>query len=553
MIVLKLKKKMYLPALSIVTGALVLLVLTGISTYRNLNREEINAMHFLRRQGVSLIHALKAGSMTGEDAVEPLLQETAKSEDIAYIYLVNSEGTIIRHSDPALIGAPAPEDIRIDSGAPEIIHIRRLAENVRVYELARPFTGRDTIVLGLKMAAFEEARHADLHHALIMAAIVVALGSGAFFFIFVIQNYYLIDKTLKKTQDYTREVVANMANGLLSIDTSGKVASYNRLALELLGLDDTAVRGMDLRSVMDFDFIGISDTLAFHRPVLDREILYQPAHGEALPLSISVTPILNENNQCSGAVIVLQDLREIKRLQEKVRRSEKLAAIGKLAAGVAHEIRNPLSSIKGFAQFLSHTLKDRPEEKEYADIMVREVDRIGRVVTDLLTYAKPLSLERTRVDLPELVDHTVRLVTPDAGSRNVEILLHLGDDLGNLWLDANQITQALLNLLLNAMQAVPKNGHIEVGARVGHSSGLLHLWVEDDGKGIPAEHLDKILDPFYTTREKGTGLGLAIVHKIAENHHGEIRIESPAPGKRGGTRICLQIPGVFSEKGKGIS
>jgi signal transduction histidine kinase len=428
MIVLKLKK-MYLSALSIVMVVLVLLVLISISTYRNLDREEKNAMDSLHRQGTSLIHALSAGAKFGNDAIDPLFQETAESEEIAYIYLVDSRGVMIHHSNPAIRGTSAPQHTRIDVVNHERTSIHQLSDGLRIYEIVKTFGDRTNIVLGLKMASFDEARQADLHHAGIMAAIVVALGVGALFFILVIQNYYLVDKTLKTTQ-------------------------------------------------------------------------------------------------------------------EEVRRSEKLAAIGRLAASVAHEIRNPLSSIKGFAQFLSHTLKDRPEDREYADIMVREIDRINSVVTDLLTYARPLTLERTRVNLPELVEHTVRLVKADARSGNVGITQRLDNNLTDLWMDENQITQALLNLLLNSLQAVSENGHIIVDAHIHRIDGFLHLWVEDDGKGVEAEHLDKIFDPFFTTRDKGTGLGLAIVHKIVENHHGEIRVDSPVPGKNAGTRISLLIPGL---------
>jgi two-component system sensor histidine kinase HydH len=256
---------------------------------------------------------------------------------------------------------------------------------------------------------------------------------------------------------------------------------------------------------------------------------------------MSATPILEEDDQCQGAVIVLRDLREIKQLEEKVRRSEKLAAIGKLAAGVAHEIRNPLSSIRGFAQFLAQGLKDSPREQKYAQTMVSEVDRINRVVTDLLTFARPTRAEAVPADVTELVEHCVRLVQVDADSRNITLRRNI-TDLSKVRLDTNQLTQALLNLLLNAMQAVESGGTIEIGAALKPSDDRLLLWVEDNGAGIQPDKFEKIFDPFYTTRAKGTGLGLAIVHKIVENHQGEIGVESPPAGKRKGSRFTLFLP-----------
>ena len=179
------------------------------------------------------------------------------------------------------------------------------------------------------MTAYEEARQTDLHHALIMAGIVVALASGALFFVFVIQNYYVVDATLKETQDYTDQVVANMANGLLSVNPEGEIVSYNLLALELLGLEECMIKGMDLKEFIDFEASGINQTLTQCRSVLEQEIQYPKRTDEVIPLGLSVSPILDENEKCKAAVIVLRDLREIKRLEEKVKRSEKLAAIGK--------------------------------------------------------------------------------------------------------------------------------------------------------------------------------------------------------------------------------
>jgi two-component system sensor histidine kinase HydH len=505
--------------------------------------------------------------MWQEVSLGRLLQEIARDKDIAYVYLIDRDGLIAHHSDPSKERQKATWKPDLTNNDQIITRIIQLPDGNRIYELAKYFSPMyapsiihsknglesqgqeaaphshrgDIIVLGLKMTAFEDARHADIQHALIMAAIIMVLGSGALFFIFVIQNYYLVDRTLKQTQDYTRQVVASMASGLLSVDIAGKIVSYNLLALELLDLEESEVRGMDFKEVIDFKTAGIFQTLNHCMSVLDREITYRKKSGEIVPLALSVTPILDENDKCRGAVIILRDLREIKLLEEKVRRSEKLAAIGKLAAGVAHEIRNPLSSIRGFAQYLRNTLKNKPREKEYAETIVSEVDRINRVVTDLLTFARPMEAQLAPTDVSELVESTVRLVQADARSRDIGIQMNLSD-LSIIPLDTHQIKQALLNLLLNSMQAVDSGGRIEVGAELEPSVSRLKLWVEDDGPGIAPDQKEKIFDPFFTTREKGTGLGLAIVHKIVENHNGEINLQSPPAGKVRGCRFTISIP-----------
>jgi two-component system sensor histidine kinase HydH len=578
-------KKLYLPALSIVAVGIILLVLISISTYRNLDRQKTIALSFLHRQGEGLILSLEASARTGmktlmwqEVSLGSLLQETAKSKDIAYVYIIDEHGAIVHHSDP--LKTRVIVDWKPDITQEDQIDTRfiTLPDGTHIYELAKFFSPMyeptmthhrnsqmgldskqlgyshshrgDTILLGMKMTAYEQARHADIQHAFIMAAIILILGSGALFFIFVIQNYYLVDKTLKQTKDYTREVVASMANGLISIDSEGKIVSFNLLALELLGIEESEAHGMDLRILIDFEKSGIQSTVSECIPVLDFEIHHQREADAMVSLALSATPIKGGEGGCAGAVIVLRDLSEIKLLQEKVKRSEKLAAIGELAASVAHEIRNPLSSIRGFAQFLRHSLKDKPQEKEYAETMVTEVDRINRVVTDLLTFARPMTVEISPTDIPELIEHSVRLVEADAMSRDVNIQMNISD-LSKLPLDANQITQALLNLLLNALQALPPKSNIEIGAELDASDSRLHLWVKDDGPGIPKNLIEKIFDPFYTTREKGTGLGLAIVHKIVENHNGEIRVNSPPKAMTRGCCFSILIPIIAGGKTRG--
>jgi two-component system sensor histidine kinase HydH len=569
------RKRLYLPALTIVTVVFLLLVILGISTYRNLDREKKMAMNSLHRQGLALLRSLEAGARAGmmmpmwqEDSVGNLLQEIGKSDDIDYVYLANDKGIISHHSDPSRDGEPSNQKSGSLDENQVTSRIIKLPDGSQVYELAKRFRplaafprmsryqqmmrrhrmmpshihGKETVVLGMKMTAFEEARSADLQHALIMTAILLVLGTGALFFIFVIQNYYLVDKTLKETEDYTAQVVANMANGLLSMNSEGRVVSYNQLALELLGLNEVKLKGMNLQDVMDFQKSGIVHTLSECSPSLDREILHRQPSGEEVPLAVSVTPILGREDECKGAVMVLRDLREIKRLEEEVRRSEKLAAIGKLAAGVAHEIRNPLSSIRGFSQFLRHALTERPKEQEYAEVMVKEVDRINKVVTDLLTFSRPMAAELAPSDLRELMEHVVRLVQADAQESGVEIHMNVALERSDFPLDSNQITQALLNLMLNGLQASESGGRIEIGAATSKTGSRLHIWVEDDGPGIPEEQMRNIFDPFFTTREEGSGLGLAIVHTIVENHRGEVRVKSPAPGRNRGSRFTISLP-----------
>ena len=565
-------KRMYLPAIFLVVVVFLLLILIGVSTYRNLNRDQGRAMEFLHWEGFALIQSIEAAvrvgmlSPTWGDATfRSLLQETSKNTEILYLFLVGEDGTVLYHSDSPQERKHSHWQPQFDERDDVVSRVERLTDGSRVYEMAArlpslaaasgtpgyesprlqgasPRAEGAVLVLALKMTAVADAEHADVRHVLIMAAILLALAAATLFFLFVIHNYYSVNKTLKETQDYTAQVVASMANGLLSVDQDGRVLTYNRPALEFLGLQEAEIRTLDLRRVLDFAGSGIQPTLDHCEVVLEREILHRTPGGDVIPLALNVTPIRAEDGRCKSAVIVLRDLREIKRLEEEVRRSEKFAAVGELAAGVAHEIRNPLSSIRGLAQFLRQVLAGRSREREYAEIMVREVDRINRVVTDLLTIARPQEPDLAPTDLQELLDHTARLLQGDADQRGVEIRKVIPSELPEVVMDENQMTQALLNLILNALQAVEAGGTIRVGASVDATDSRLNLWVEDDGPGIPPGQMGKIFDPFFTTRAKGTGLGLPIVQKIVTHHRGEIRVESPPKGSARGSRFTISMP-----------
>ncbi|MFO7713094.1 ATP-binding protein [Desulfosarcina sp.] len=565
------RRRLYLTACSILLVALLLLVFISVSTYRNLDRERDAAKQTVHRQALTLINALEAGAragmmmqMAGIDAIGNLVHEIGRSGDVNYLYLVDAAGVVVHHAIPSLEGTRALwrpefnglEDVRT--------RVRRLPDGIHVYEVAKPFTpfnrhldatfssgsgpapgppvhdhSRATVYLGMTLAAFEATRQADLQHAMIMGGIVMALGGGIIYFFIVIRSYYLLSRTLQETRDYTRQVIASMAHGVLSIDPHGRVVSWNQQALALLGIAPTSIDHTDLQTVFDFEETGIARTLDAGIPVLNREVRYHRNRADWLPLLLTVTPIQDEAGSRSGAVVVLRDMRAIKRLEERVRRAERLAAVGRLAAGVAHEIRNPLSSIRGFAYLLGRgRAKDTPE-REYADVMVREIDRINHVVTDLLNFSRPMTLEPEPTNLFDLVDHVVSLVSADAKSHGIAIRIAIDPGIPRVSLDPNQITQALLNLMLNAVNAMETGGSVAIEACMVPGGQGVEIRVEDSGPGIDPDVQEKIFEPFYTSRERGTGLGLAIVRKIAENHDGGVEVESPPAGKASGTRFTL--------------
>jgi two-component system, NtrC family, sensor histidine kinase HydH len=570
------RKSLYLPSLFIMAVVLALLVFISISTYRNLDRQKQIALQWVQRQGLSLVQGFEATMRIGltmgwwnTDAAKQLIAELAINPDIAYVYLLDHNGAVLSHARSHTYGLSARDisDIRLEPHTSLEIRVRRLADDTEIYELAKPLDPLEStkigglppgrgdspmdpeqalsdgvMVLGMKMKPIIAAHQSDLHHAAIMAVIVVALGSSALFFTFVIQKYYRVNRTLRETQDYTHQVVASLATGLISIDATGRVQSYNNPALELLGMPAAALQETPLSRILDFSATGIAQTLSTGRSVIEKEIDYSPSAGRHRPLALSVSPISSQGAASPGAVILLRDLSEIKALESKVRRAEKMAAVGELAATVAHEIRNPLSSIKGFAQFLNKSCAAGLPESEYTQIMIHEVDRINAVVNDMLTFARPMTANRQPVDVNSLVAHAIRLVRADAEDRNIRIESRFEIENPIVCVDGNQLTQALLNLLLNAVTAIDRNGTIIVVVENDPRDRMFRLWVQDDGPGIDPELQEKIFEPFFTQGEKGTGLGLAIVRNIVENHDGRVTVVSPLPQSNRGSRFVIEQP-----------
>ena len=226
-------------------------------------------------------------------------------------------------------------------------------------------------------------------------------------------------------------------------------------------------------------------------------------------------------------------------LQEKVHRSERLASLGRLAAGVAHEIRNPLSSIKGFAQYFVKRFSGHDEEQGYASVMVKEVDRLNRVITDLLDFAGPKEPRREPQSLETIAEQALKLLAPDLEARKVEVVKDYDPDLPTVSVDRDRISQVFINLLLNALESMEAGGEIRISLHRCGPPPAVEASVADTGAGIPESDREKVFEPFFSKKRKGTGLGLAIVHQIVESHRGDIRVES-RPGK--GTTFRIRLP-----------
>jgi two-component system sensor histidine kinase HydH len=245
-----------------------------------------------------------------------------------------------------------------------------------------------------------------------------------------------------------------------------------------------------------------------------------------------------------GQVLLLRDLTPIKSLQRAVAHNQRLAAVGRLAGGVAHEIRNPLSSIKGFATYFKERSQPTDEAAEMAAILIQEVERLDRVVGQLLDFSRPTKPNRRAVAVRAFLETAFKRIGPAAAEKGVSLDLRVGPDADTFVLDPDLIHQALLNLYLNALEAMPQGGRLTVTADLANRATHLLIGVRDTGCGISIDGVNQIFDPYFTTKSTGTGLGLAIVHNIVEAHGGEIHVESD-PGR--GTLFRLSLPLMGNE------
>jgi two-component system sensor histidine kinase HydH len=570
-------KSLYLPALTIVAAVFTLLVVIAVSTYQNISRDRGRVEEFLSREGLIIIRAVEAGiradlpaSRPDNSRVQRILEEVSKEPAIAAILLFDRRGQVAA-SIPAGRGSARIKDVASLSpllkGKEAITRYQQEPGGERTFEVIKPLDppshqdpfGRISeggpkisprenpfrewekdkfISVRLRLGTFARAREQDIHHALLMGAILVILATGALYFIFIIQNYYLVDRTLARMKTYTENVLESMADALVSIDQEKRIVTLNRKAAEILGGPEDKFKGRAIGQVLGGEVEGLFQGGEEEVIIRDRETEIRHSENN-IPLSLSVAPLKDETGRRMGSVLLLRDLREIRDLQEKVRRSERLASLGRLAAGVAHEIRNPLSSIRGFAQFFMHRFRGQEKELGYASIMVKEVDRLNRVITELLDFARPKAPNREPHSLASIFDHSLKLLEPELTGKGIRIEKDCETGLPAIRVDRDQISQVFLNLLLNSMESMDGGGRI--GVRIRHSTvePCLEVVLSDTGKGISREDLGKVFEPFFSTKRKGTGLGLAIVHQIVDAHGGDITVES---GEGEGTTFRVTLP-----------
>ena len=380
---------------------------------------------------------------------------------------------------------------------------------------------------------------------------LIAVNMVAFYLVAVLSSY-LSEQVRRKEEelkkrivDYNqlerlyKHIVQNVISGLVTVDEEGHITSFNPMAEEITGYTLEQVYHEEIGML----FPGFEEwsRMVERPPEKGKETFrfsrfeteFKKRDGATLSLGFSVSPLKDSRDHEIGRILIFQDLTKLRQMEEHLKRADRLAAVGKMAAGMAHEIRNPLASISGSIEMLQDDGEDSPQHQKLMGIILREVGRLNDLIEDFLLFARPTSAGKERIHLNGIVEEILRVFphSPECHSQ-IRCSTDFQEDI-YIQGDSSQIKQIFWNLFINAAQAMPDGGEIQVAIRR-HSALLpflgepeqVEIAVGDTGPGIEGEELGKIFDPFYTTKKKGTGLGLSVVHSIVENYGGKITVRS---------------------------
>ena len=536
------------------------------------------------------------GNLGSGSGLQALLKETATLPDILYIALVDDTGKVLAHNEKNLIGTQfaLPEPIKALAPTKDVQwRIVTSDERPTAFEVYSSFLplqssssmngsmGMSTmqnrmqsmmqgmqmnrrnnsdwcapgwfdgmtegsildpdsapiIIIGMDVAPFEAAMAEDLKITGLTSGIILLLGMAGVASLFWAQRYTTSRKLLQDTRAFAAEMVTSLPEGIVVTQADGAITFINGIAADMFGVDQEQATGKTISEILPTKLYDLLISLLSTKGIQESEVEISNPDGGVLPLAVMATTVLTDDSQYVGEMFIFRDLSQIKKLQMEVQQQEKLAAVGNLAAGVAHEVRNPLSSIKGYATYFSGLFEEESTNKKAADIIISEVERLNRVISELLDVAHPSDIQRQDTQLREILESTLELVRQEAKNSGVDLSVSINENLPLISVDPDRISQALINLYLNAIQAMKDGGTLGIHAKAKPDN--VTVSISDTGCGISPSDLSKIFDPYYTSKSTGTGLGLAIVHKIIEAHGGKIEVDSIL-GR--GTTFKIQLP-----------
>jgi len=529
---------------------LLLALLLGSLTYKEVQRERYYLWELARSEGLNIafsIQTLGPRFILNENALKEILV-LLKKEGVSYIDICNDKGVILISTEEErwqnVIKIPTPGKINF-------INTKDKKDN-RILQVIKPFNfdvwkilpiRNSYLIVGVNLEGYYARLNQTRRRIILNYSIIMALVLFGIYVIFKLQETYIVKKTLNEMKVYTSKLLETMDNAVISVDNKGKIKTFNRKSEEIFGKKKEEVLHKDCQEVLNLNILGesIFKKCLLEKKNISQEIILEEKGLKKKILDLNTSFLTDKSGEITGVVAVIRDVTEIKDLNEEVARHKRLAALGKLSAGIAHEIRNPLSSIRGLAQFVYNSFSKTDERKEDLNTIIQEVDRLNKLVVQVLDFAKLKKPNFTHFSLNDLIRKITELFKLEIKDKQIKFSLELSPDISQIQADEDQVRQILMNVIINAIQAIPKKGEIKIKTEKTLLKGepAIKLIVEDSGIGIPEKDLNQIFDPFFSTKEKGSGLGLSIVYKLIEAHQGEIKVES----KEGeGTKFVIFLP-----------
>ena len=541
---------------TILIVSLILLVLyTGFAGFEY-NRSKNDLISMMEEEGYILLDALMISgersileydetAFADRDNVGPgkLINQIMQREGINYIVLQDDYSVLMASAnlpelDPTLVD---PFLLQISIEKTRNSRLLKIG-TVEVFEIAGSFFFQNDYIgifrIGLEMDQYQRILRNTRVRFIFTAIIFLFVGVIGFSFMVVKQNAQLLSESYQRVKTYTGEILQNLKDAVIAADHSGTITVFNGAAVDLFEITADKIIGKSIFNVKLPCLKPMVETLKTEKTIFNNRYTIT-IQGKYKITSIATSIVRNPDKKIETIILIATDQTIQNHLEERLQRQEKLTAMGELASGVAHEIRNPINAIGMIAQRLLKEFQPREDETEYNELtlsIVHETKRIDKSIRQFLHFSKPAALQKQPIDMTIFLNELGQFFRSSSQAKGVNFSLQVRDN-GNLAIDPTQMQQALLNLLQNSLDATPADGQIILSSQF--IENQYEIRITDTGHGIPEENRKKIFDIYFTTKHDGTGMGLPIVNQIVQQHNGEIFIE---PNKEQGTIFRILLP-----------
>ncbi len=476
-----------------------------------------------------------------------LIQDIGDNPGIAFLVLQDTLGILT-----ASKGVTSMSPIRSDTFLEEALSSGNSSHRIIDYEGHKVFEivkslhfGEGALVLsrvGLQLDHVRNIRQKSMYRAILIAIGVVMTVAFLLGFVLTRERFAVLSEEHRRVQTYTELVLDNIADGVLAIDANAVLTLFNKTAAGIFGLSRQLSPGNPYEELFPDDIICLGRTLREGVPCDFEEMQYPSPSGSVFYLGVSTSIIRGKEGQVETAIAIVRDLTEQVRAMEQLQRKDKMTAMGELASGIAHEIRNPLNAISVIAQRFQHEFEPVSDQDEYQQLLAvvrSEVQRVNTIISQFLEFSKPPKLNLEPLPVYAVLENCLALVESQARAGNIS-LEKIIDERGLALLDRERLKQVFINILQNAIEAMDSGGKIKCTV-CSRKPGKIHVFISDTGPGIDESIRSKIFNLYFTTKSTGTGLGLSIVHQIISEHGGELSVVSE---RGGGATFVIVLPAV---------